>query len=393
MMPLCVSADTGQHVVLISLDGFRHDYIERHNAKHLNRIAQEGVRASSMTPVYPANTFPNHLSLMTGLLPVHHGIVNNRFYDKTRPANEGYAQYKMGYGAMDSTWITATPLWNLVEFHGMKAATFFWPESDARISGALPTYHYHYAKYADYQQRIDQIIQWLRLPEVARPRFIAGYFSLTDTVGHDEGPLSNETRAAVQKVDELIGQLYDRLQALDLPINLVVVSDHGMTSVDANSFINVESLAIPDTFLVENEGAQLHLYAKAGVSESAIEQEYQRLKMVSQGRYDVLDGPQRALRKMQVDSRTGDLLVEIAPPARFVYSGKSHSSKGGHGYLNTLADMGATFVASGPAFKRGTELPTFSNLEIYPALARVLGIAPVSQIDGKVEVLEAALTL
>ncbi len=390
---LCVLADTGQHVVLISLDGFRHDYIELHDAKQLKRIAQQGVRASSMTPVYPANTFPNHLSLITGMLPVHHGIINNRFYDKSRPDNEGYAQYKLGYGAMDSTWITATPLWNLVEAHGMKAATFFWPESDARISGMLPSYYFHYSKYADYQQRIDQIVQWLTLPEQARPRFIAGYFSLTDTVGHDEGPLSKETFKAVQKVDELIGQLYDRLQALDLPVNLVVVSDHGMTPVDSDAFIDVDSLAIPDTFVVENEGAQLHLYAKAEVSESAIEHEYRRLQLLSQGRFMVLDDAQRALRHMQVNSRTGDLLLEIAPPARFVNSGKTHSSKGGHGYLNTLQDMGATFIATGPAFKRGKILPTFSNLEVYPALAKVLGITPISKIDGEVNVLALGLTL
>ncbi|MEC8748609.1 MAG: alkaline phosphatase family protein, partial [Pseudomonadota bacterium] len=83
-----------QYVVLISLDGFRHDYIELHNAQHLGAIAKKGVRASSMTPVYPSNTFPNHISLITGLLPKHHGIVNNRFFDKSRPTKEGYAQYK-----------------------------------------------------------------------------------------------------------------------------------------------------------------------------------------------------------------------------------------------------------------------------------------------------------
>ena len=101
-----------QYVVMISLDGFRHDYIELHKAKHLNAIAKQGVRAVSMTPVYPSNTFPNHLSLVTGLLPKNHGIVNNRFYDKSRPKKEGFARYELGDGGADSTWIKATPLWN-----------------------------------------------------------------------------------------------------------------------------------------------------------------------------------------------------------------------------------------------------------------------------------------
>jgi predicted AlkP superfamily pyrophosphatase or phosphodiesterase len=390
---LANSGQSAQHVVLISLDGFRHDYIELHNAKHLARIAKKGVRAQAMTPVYPANTFPNHISLVTGLLPKHHGIVNNRFYDKSRPTKEGYAQYQLGYGRMDSTWITAVPLWNLAEFHGLKAATFFWPESDARISGALPTYHFHYSKYADYQQRIDQIIQWLSLPEVSRPRFVAGYFSLTDTVGHDEGPTSIKTKQAVQKVDTLVGQLYDRLQALDIDVNLVIVSDHGMSALDESRFIEVSNLGIPDDFLIENEGAQIQLYAREGISSEEVDHEIARLTALANGRFTVLDTDQRRERAMEVDNRTGDILIEIAPPARFVDDAANYSSKGGHGYLNTLPDMGATFVAAGPAFKQNKKIGRFKNLELYPALAKVLGIKPISPIDGELDVLAEALTL
>ncbi len=382
-----------QYVVLISLDGFRHDYIELHNAQHLGAIAKKGVRASSMTPVYPSNTFPNHISLVTGLLPKHHGIVNNRFYDKSRPTKDGYAQYRLGYGKMDSTWLTATPLWNLVEYHGMKAATFFWPESDARISGMSPSYFYHYSKYADYQMRIDQIVNWLKLPEVSRPRFIAGYFSLTDTVGHNEGPLADRTNDAVQEVDALIGQLYERINALDLPVNLVVVSDHGMTPIDENKLIDVESLSIPESFVIENEGAQVHLYAREGVTDKAIANEATRLRNIATNRYVVLNEKQRAERHMEVDDRTGDIIIEIAPPGRFKNANSMHVSKGGHGYINTLPDMGATFVAVGPAFKRNITLPVFSNLEVYPALAKILGISPITPIDGKLDVLEQALTL
>lgn len=388
-----VSANNDQYVVLISLDGFRHDYIELHDAKYLSEIAKQGVRASSMTPVYPSKTFPNHISLITGLLPKHHGIVNNRFYDKLRPTKEeSYARYQMGYGAMDSTWINATPLWNLAEFHGLKAATFFWPESDARISGALPTYHYHYSKYADYQQRIDQIVNWLALPEVSRPRFIAGYFSLVDTVGHDEGPSALKTKEAVQKVDALIGQLFTRIKAMDIPVNLVVVSDHGMTAIDKNKLVSVSDLHIPDTFVVENAGPQVLLYGKEGVSQQDINSEIDRLNRLSQGRFTVLSEQQRRDRFMQVDARTGDILIEIAPPAYFVDTASSHVSKGGHGFSNTLPDMGATFVATGPAFKSNVTLPAFSNLEVYPALAEVLGIKPLTPIDGELNVLASALS-
>lgn len=375
-----------QHIVMMSIDGFRYDYIEKHQAKAIARIASEGVRAESMQPVYPANTFPNHISLLTGLLPVNHGIVNNRFYDKSR-----HAYYSMGEAYKDSTWITAMPFWNLVETHGYPAATYFWPESDARIGGQLPTYHLHYSKYSDYQQRIDQIIEWLQYPEATRPVFIAGYFSLVDTVGHDFGPDAPQTREAVQVVDALIGQLYERLQALPINVNLVVVSDHGMIAVDKSQITYESELNISDDFLVLNEGEQILLYAKDGVSEATIKQQFDNLTALKLPGVRVFDEHQRKHYHMPRNQRTGDIIITIDAPARFARNEQSRIGPGGHGYLPEHPDMGATFVAAGPAFKRGVTIPRFSNLEVYPALAKVLGLELIRPVDGKLEVLNQAL--
>ncbi len=212
-------------------------------------------------------------------------------------------------------------------------------------------------------------------------------------MGHDEGPFSEKTLHAVQNVDALIGQLHQRIKALNLPVNLVVVSDHGMTPVDEAQLIEVESLSIPDSFIIENEGAQVHLYAKESVSREDITEEFDRLTAIAQNRYLVLNEQQRALRHMEAGNRTGDIILEIAPPARFKNAGSMHTSKGGHGYENTLPDMGATFVATGPAFKINKTLPAFSNLEVYPALAKILGITPLTPIDGELDVLAQGLTL
>lgn len=386
------SQEAVKHVVLLSLDGFRHDYIDLHDAKNIKRIADEGVRATSMQPVYPANTFPNHISIVTGLHPTNHGIVNNAFYDKDRIRKGKYSRYRLGLGKDDSTWINATPLWNLVEFNGGKAATFFWPESDARIGGATPTYHYHYSKYADYEQRVQQMLTWLSLPEVARPTFIAGYFSLIDTVGHDEGPTSAKTRAAVQKLDKLVGDFYDKLTALPINVDLIIVSDHGMTLVDDTQLLSDTELNIPDTFVYENEGAQISIYAKPGVTHDEVEAERKRLSNIANGRFQVLSEAARAKRHFSASSRTGDLVVEIAPPARFVSAQPSHVSKGGHGYVNTHPDMGALFVAAGPSFHEGKVIGEFSNLEIYPTIADILGLGLLTPVDAEISVLKQALT-
>lgn len=105
-----------QTVVLISIDGMRWDYIEKHGAPNLKAMGDRGVRAQKLIPVYPTKTFPNHLSIITGLLPVNHGIVDNKFCDKARN-NECYS---MGKGFTDSTWVSGTPLWNLAKMQGLK---------------------------------------------------------------------------------------------------------------------------------------------------------------------------------------------------------------------------------------------------------------------------------
>ncbi|MDC8829978.1 alkaline phosphatase family protein [Alteromonas gilva] len=383
---MCTAQRPTQHIVLVSLDGFRHDYIEKHQARQIGAIAAAGVRAESMQPVYPANTFPNHISLLTGLLPIHHGIVNNRFYDKTR---DDY--YGMGKGGKDSSWITAMPFWNLVKTHGYPAATYFWPESDALIGGQLPNYYFHYSKYADYQQRVDQIIEWLGYPEATRPVFIASYFSLVDTAGHDYGPDAKETRAAVQKMDVLIGQLFERLQALPIEVNLVLVSDHGMASVDKQQVILQDELNISDDFLVLNEGEQILLYAKDGVEEQAITAQYEALRALKLPGVRVFDEAQRKHYHMPRNQRSGDIIITIDAPARFAKDKNSRIGPGGHGYLPEHPDMGAIFVANGPSFKNAERLPRFSNLEVYPALAKILGLELLTPIDGELDVLNQAL--
>src|SRR5690606_7748230 len=152
---LQVQAAEEQTVVLISIDGFRHDYIELHGAPNIAKIAEQGVRSEGLIPVYPSKTFPNHISIVTGQYPSNHGIVDNNFYDTERKQ-----RYKMGDGVKDSTWLTTLPIWNLAEFQGVKAATFFWPESEARINGRTPSYYFNYSTPAPNRQRINQMVEW-----------------------------------------------------------------------------------------------------------------------------------------------------------------------------------------------------------------------------------------
>ncbi|MGO2365094.1 MAG: ectonucleotide pyrophosphatase/phosphodiesterase [Pseudoalteromonas sp.] len=371
-------------VVLISLDGFRWDYIEKHNATNLAAMAKNGVRANKMRPVYPTKTFPNHLSIITGLLPINHGIVDNQFCDKAR--NDCYS---MGKGKNDSTWINGIPLWNLARMQGLKSATYFWPESDARFNGMLPNYFYHYSQQSDYHQRIDQIIQWLKLPEQSRPQLVISYFSLVDSMGHKFGPDAPQTHQAVQALDQLMGELQTQLASLDKPVNLVIVSDHGMSKIDKQQGIAIDSLPQSDKFNVKNTGPRVLIYANEDTSEDEINDYKQRLSQAAKGRYSVLSKQQRKNYHYQKNSRTGDIILQTTAPKVFSDHGEV-GYLGTHGFAYT-DDMAATFIATGPAFKEGITLNEVSNLDIYPMITKVLGIQLLSEIDGDGSTLWPAL--
>ncbi|MDK1287585.1 ectonucleotide pyrophosphatase/phosphodiesterase [Pseudoalteromonas umbrosa] len=380
-----LAQESEQSVVLFSLDGFRWDYIEKHDAKNIAMIAKNGVRASHMRPVYPTKTFPNHISIVTGLLPSNHGIIDNYFCDKRRQEC-----YKMGQGTKDSTWLSGIPLWNLAEMQGVKAATYFWPESGARFNGRTPSYYMRYAKKGSYQKRIDQIIEWLKLEKSQRPRFVAGYFSLVDDMGHDFGPDAAETYQAVQEVDKLIGQLWSRLKSeVDHDVNLVLVSDHGMVSVDPEKTIILEKLGFDlEQFDVKNGGTRTHLYKKPN-SEVDIAGLKLSLSEQSKERFEVLNNTVLASRGVKIDDTTADIIIEAFPPYAFGTHEKI-DYVGAHGYPYSK-DLAATFVAIGPAFKKGVKLPEVNNLDIYPTVASILGLKLMSKVDGDGKTLVSAL--
>ena len=378
-----VKAAEEQSVVLISIDGFRWDYIEKHDAKNLKIISEQGVRATKMRPVYPTKTFPNHVSIITGLLPVNHGIVENRFCDTER--NDCY---KMGKGKDDSTWFSGIPLWNLAQMQGLKAATYFWPESDARFNGMLPDYFYHYSKHSDYQKRVDQIIQWLSLPKAQRPRLVVSYFSLVDSMGHEYGPDAQQTYDAVQQLDSLMADLHTRLKALDENINLVIVSDHGMASVDPSMSIKIDSLPKDDNFMVQNTGPRVLYYAKPN-SKADIKGFSKKLAKAEDGRYIVLTDQQKRDYYYDKGPRVGDIVLQTTAPRVFTDS-KMASYLGTHGYAYT-DDMAATFIATGPAFKRHVQLDEVNNLDVYPLIAKLLGLKILSPIDSDGETLWPAI--
>jgi predicted AlkP superfamily pyrophosphatase or phosphodiesterase len=383
--PNSAAAASRHYVVLVSLDGFRYDYAKKYGAAHLLAIAARGASApDGMIPAYPSLTFPNHYTLVTGLYPEHHGIVGNQFYDPARKERYTYTDPKT---ATDGSWYGGTPLWSLAEKQGMRTACFFWPGSEAEIAGARPSYYLHFDNKFPDEKRIDQVIAWLRLPPAQRPHFITLYYSAVDHAGHEFGPDSPQTAAAVHHVDTLMGTLEKDLDALHLPIDLVIVSDHGMAKIEGG-WIALDSFAPLDNIIT----AGGFLYAP---DEAAANRVYQKLKAADAA--FMVYRRNRVPPELHFDSnpREGDPIIIARGPYAVVPKAPPavHAPlPGEHGFdPYMLPEMKAVFFAAGPDIRRGVKLKPFENVNVYPLIAKLLGLdAP--KVDGSLNVLSGILT-
>lgn len=379
------------YVILISADGFRPDLAEKYNAVNLLRLREQGVQADYMIPSFPSLTYPNHHTIITGLYPSHHGLVDNIFYDQQRKQPYTMSNKKM---VADGSWYGGTPLWVLSEKQQMISASYFWVASEADIQGIRPTYFHFYNEKTNIDTRIRTVKNWLKLPADKRPHFITFYFPEVDHAEHVYGYHSKETEMAVRFVDENIGKLVAEVKELNLPVNFIFVSDHGMTKVDLNKAIPLPSAIDTTKFYVLPGSAILHLYAK---EKRYIKPVYKALKKEA-GYYNVYLAKKNVPRHLHYNKkddrykRIGDILLMANPPAFFNITETKSTSMGKHGYDPYLPDMHATFYAWGPAFKQHVKITSFENIHVYPLIASILGLRyDEKEIDGKLNVLKPIL--
>jgi alkaline phosphatase D len=386
------AAEQAHYVVLVSLDGFRWDYAERDHATHLLALGKQGVWApEGMLPSYPSLTFPNHFTIVTGLYPEHHGIVANSFYDPARDARYSFTEPE---AVTDGSWYSGVPLWSLAESQGMRSACLFWPGSEAKIAGFRPTWYAQFdattqATEAAQQARIDNAVALLKMPADERPHLIAIYYSEPDHDGHLYGPDSPETRAAALRMDRVVGKLKAALDATGLPIDLVVVSDHGMAKTDGR-WMTLDQYADLSGFMADG----LLLYGKTEEDRARV---YNQLKKATSEfvAFRLKDVP--AELNANSNPRMGDPVVVATGPypirARCPEAGQADRppSIGMHGFdPNRVAEMKASFFAAGPDILKGKTVAPFENVNLYPWLAHLLGLSP-PKTDGSLHVLSGIL--
>lgn len=379
------------YVVLVSLDGFRHDYPERFPTPHLRRLAARGARGAALVPVFPTKTFSNHYSLATGMYAGRHGVVANEVYDPERGA---LFRVSDTLAVRDPRWYGGEPIWVTAERQGMRTATFFWPGSEAPIGGVRPTYWKRYDASIPEEARVDTVLSWLRLPPERRPHLLTLYLSRVDEAAHRHGPESPQAEAAVRRADAVLGRLLEGIAALPVAerVNVVVVSDHGLRDVSRGTVYALEDYLPLEGVRTVNSGPFMQLFFGGDTARR------ERAHAALRGRLPHA----RVFRREEIPEalhlretpRAGDLLIVMDPPHQVEATRRPagwRPSPGNHGYDPSDPEMHGIFVAAGPGVREGARLPAFENVHVYPLLARLLGLRPAPGIEGRLEVVAPAL--
>ncbi len=377
-------------VLLISIDGLRADTLDRDLSPNLSRLAREGVRAA-MSPSYPSLTFPNHYTIVTGLRPDRHGIVHNSM------SEDALGMFRMSDRAAvgNPAWWGGEPIWVGAEKAGLRTATWSWPGSEAPIQEIRPSHWLEYDGTVPLDARVDQVLEWLGqhpADDSQRFRLLTLYMEPVDTAGHNHGPDSVEYAEAVQEVDAAIGQLLEGMaqrRVLDRT-NIIVVSDHGMATVKAGQVVATEDMVPPDVARHVSVGQSIGFTPLPGKEAEAA----QRL-LGAHERYDCWkreDLPPRW--HYGSNPRVPPIICQMHEGwdglPRELVAKRPSRDRGSHGFDPALPSMQAVFVARGPSFQQGKQLPRFDNVDVYPLLTRLIGIEPAAN-DGNPETLLPAL--
>jgi ectonucleotide pyrophosphatase/phosphodiesterase family protein 5 len=357
-------------VVLVSIDGFRPDYLKRGNSATLDELAERGASAKGLLPAFPSVTFPNHYSIVTGLVPDHHGIVNNTMFDPTVPGRPFSLAHRDAL-ANPAWWNEGTPIWVTLHRQGKRSSTMFWPGSETPIHGVQPDDWLPYDNAMTSLDRVEKLLSWLDRPDDMRADFATLYFSEVDVYGHRFGPRGPEVGEAVRRVDSALRHFIAGLERLGIrdTTTLILVSDHGMVEVGGSQAINLkELLSGLDTVVLQWTGPVAGFAVAPNEREIALERLAGQQRMTCWPKSDI---PQRL--RLGQHRRVPDVVC-LAQVGWTIGDGRP-SARGQHGYDPAEPDMWGLFIATGPGIA-AHKLDLVDNIDVYPLLCRLLQVQP-----------------
>ena len=370
-----VFPSSDKYTLVVSFDGFRHDYINRVPTPNFDKFINGGVIASSLSPVFPSLTFPNHYSLATGYHADKHKILGNKFFSKT--LNKDYSM-RDSKAVQNGQFYGMEPIWVTAEKNNMLSATYFWIGSEAEINGYRPTIYKKYDGSVKFKSRVDSVISWFNLPFEQRPKLTMLYFSEPDYTGHEYGPNSNEVNKSVIEMDSIFGYLIDELSRTKVykDLNIIVVSDHGMSDVSLDKVILLDTFIDLEKYKVISSFAVTHLWnlnddediSKIFDNENNV-QIFKKGQFPKKYHFSNGDSPDYLI--------VADLGWSLTTTQKL---NQSKSFPGGmHGYDSNYLEMHGIFFANGPSFKSGVRIDSFENINLYPIICKTLEIPPYKE--------------
>jgi predicted AlkP superfamily pyrophosphatase or phosphodiesterase len=378
------------YVVVVSLDGFRHDFLERYHPASLERLAARGIVAEGLVPPFPSKTFPSHYTIATGLYPGHHGIVSNTFYD---PGFDAWFRVKDSTTVRDGRWFGGLPIWVAAEREGVHSSVYFWPGSESVVQGRRPSAWWPYRAPTPDSVRVDESLAQLRLSPARRPHLVMLYLTDVDDTTHRRGPDSPGTAVAVAAVDRAVSRLLDGVESLPIrdSVNVVVLSDHGMEESPQEKMLPLRPMLAAagiDTMRVQmgDNGPSMSLWF-AGDSVLA----RRTLDALNAGlvhAHAYARGATPPRWHLDGNARAGDAIV-VAEPGYVVAKGAHDRvlDRGTHGWDPIDPAMRGIFVAAGPQIVRAGRIPAFESVGVYPFLVSLLRLEQAPRTDGDPAVL------
>ena len=406
------------HVVLISIDGFRPDFYleEKWPAPNLQTMAKEGTRALGVRSVFPSVTYPSHTTIITGAYPVTHGIYYNRPFEPEGQTGRWY---------WESSLIQTETLWDAVRKSGKTSASLLWPVSvGAPIDYNIPevwTLDSSYGRIkpmednetpkgllkemegavlgkmnettfnGDYLNREDRTGEMgAYLLEKYKPNLMTIHLIATDHFQHEQGRNGKKVYTAIAAIDRAIGKIIEAAERAGISdeTTFIITGDHGF--VDIHSAISPNIWLKEEGLLQEQEnastwkakfhtsGASAFLMLKSKNDTATINKVRKKLDLLPQSYsklFRIVERPE--LAAIGADPNAVLALAPIAGLAMspsFKGAVLNPKSGGTHGYFPDFQQIEAGFIAWGAGISSGKEVPKMGLEDIAPLISELLDL-------------------